>query len=217
MNEKVYMHGINNYGFKDYNSKIQLKVLSQILKSGALLSLRNQGISSSSNFSGFDYISLCDYEKRDCSIKGVPSNIGIYNSYYQYIICSLSLSFNKDKIEVITPTLVDYIGNSSRPYETMKEYGLKEERYSDLADEVQVKDQVPLEYLEQVTFPTISFLNAHMFFNKSSMIKGLIKEIKKVENLLKGYYYDVPIYDIETKQLMNEENIEKIVRNLKIN
>ena len=215
MNEKVYMHGINNYGFRDYNPKVQLKVLAKILKSGALLSVRNQGISYSTNFSGFDYISLCDYEKRNCFIEGVPSDIGKYNSYYQYIVHNLSLSFSKDKLDVINPILIDYIGNSDRPYVKMKVYGLKEERYSDLADEVQVKDRVPLEYLEQITFPTIAFFRDSMCFTPSSRIKALTKEIKKIEDILKEYYYNVPIYDIETKQLMNEENIEKLVLSIK--
>lgn len=215
MNEKVYMHGINNYQFKEYNTKVQLKVLKQILIKGALLSIRNQGIRYSSNFSGFDYISLCDYEKRNCFIDNVPAERGKYNGYYQYILHSLSLSFRKDKIEAIIPKMVDYIGNYDRPYDKMKEYGLMEERYSDLADEVQVKDRVSLEHLEQVTFPTYSFFKDSIYFSTSSRINALEKEIKKIEELLKEYNYNVPIYDIETKKLMNEENIEQIVLSLK--
>ena len=209
MNEKVYMHGINNYGFREY------KVLRQILSLGALLSIRNQGIKYSSNFSGFDYISLCDYEKKECFIDNVPSEIGKYNGYYQYIIHNLSLSFRKNEIDAIIPKMVEYIGNYERPYDKMKEYGLMKERYSDLADEVQVKDKVSLNHLEQVTFPTMSYFKDCIYLSSNSRIKALTKEIKKIEELLKEYNYNVPIYDIETKKLMNEENIEQIVLSLK--
>jgi len=61
MEERVYMHTVNN---RYFNSRRDIKVLSSILDSNAILSLRRQGKSHSSSFAGLDYISLCDYEKR---------------------------------------------------------------------------------------------------------------------------------------------------------
>ena len=179
--------------------------------------LRNQGMKNSTSFAGLDYISLCDYEKRKHFNGKVPFYIQNYNSYNSYILKSLALCFDKEKLDAIEPIMVDYVGTLSNGegYKIMKEYGLKEERYSDLADEVQIKDKVSLEHLVELTFPTISFFNESMYFTKSSKIKALINEIKRIEELLKEYNYNVPIYDIDTKQLMTEENIEKIVLSLK--
>ena len=65
MNTQLYLHGIYTAG-ELYSSKDTLSILKEILKSNALLSNRLQGKEKEKvSFSGLDYISLCDYEKRD--------------------------------------------------------------------------------------------------------------------------------------------------------
>lgn len=92
-------------------------------------------------FNGLDYISLCDYDKRDLHHEDMP----LYNAFYSYVKESLSLMFPKEKIKAIKPQMVDFVGISDKGLDKMLQLGLSEEqRYSDLYDEVQVKDKIPL-------------------------------------------------------------------------
>ena len=92
MNEKVYMHSIKHYKMND-----QINAFISIFNDGYVLSKRNQGKTFSDNFSGLDYISLCDYEKRNM----YPQDNKYYNSYYSYIRHGISLAFPKDKSFII--------------------------------------------------------------------------------------------------------------------
>ena len=66
MNEKIFLHTINNDMSDFYRPKKQKETLEKILSSGKILSRRKLGYPEESftNFSGMDYISLSDYEKR---------------------------------------------------------------------------------------------------------------------------------------------------------
>ena len=208
MNEHVYMHGVGYLPSGFYVPEDQRQILEKIFNSGALLSMRLQGRKSNEGFSGLDYISLCDLEKKHLKNTGRRN----YNTYYNYVINSLSLAFDKDKLEVIEPFIVNNCSLDAYGYAKMKYLGESPyERYSDMPDEVQVKDSVSLDNMRAITFPTKTFIQCNFFKNKKRKLELLKEEINKINELIDKYGYDVKVYDIETLNEMNEENIERLV------
>ena len=208
MDEKIYIHGICVRHYKQYQSMYLRKILKQILKSDAVLSTRMQHKPSNQGFNGPDYISLCDYEKRFL----FPKEDSKYNSFETYIRYSIGLVFPKDKIQVITPTIIDMIHYTKNGYQKMAFLGESpDERYSDMLDEVQVKDKIPLELLSCITLP-IHSMDLKIYKEKKSIDK-VISEIEKVRKLLDLYGYSVPIYDIDTfEDLENYHNVKRLIR-----
>lgn len=205
MNEHVYLHDIGNPHYL-YVPEDQRKVLEEILDSGYLLSRRMQGKTSSRGFAGLDYISLCDYTLRDLC------NSPMYNGYHQYIKNSLAVGFPKESLDVIEPTIIDPIGTIIDGHEYMRILGnATGGRYSDLPDEIQVKDMVDMEKMTLVTFPTRYYLDDSLFTNKTILFKRLRKELEEVNKILAKYNYEVPVYDIESGTLLNEENAYRLV------
>jgi len=208
MDDKVYMHSINHSNF---NSKSDIKKLSCILESNKLLSLRKRGISYSSGFAGLDYISLCDYEKRGITNHGKP----LYNGFYAYTRHGISLAFDKDRInkeyEVIIPNLLNVDIRKKEYYHYMGILGNEIERFSDLPDEVQIKDEVSLEGLSFITYPIEEFFLSRLFIKQESKRKRLIQELNNLKSVLESYSYDLDIYDIDSKLLLDEDGIEKIL------
>ena len=174
-----YGHTIKIY--KDYAFN-DLELLESILSSGYLLSRRNLGVNSSYGFNGMDYISLCDMSMQESS----------YSAYNMYIKNGLSLLFDKS-IKVIEPTFL-YIDNMLPNFsDIMKSYGLEKERYSDLMDEVQVKDSLSLDYLKAISLPINRFLKFH---SKEYFLAYL----KMLKTMLINYDKNVPIINIDTKK-----------------
>ena len=208
MNKKIYLHAIYARS-NTFDSITSLKILKQILKSNALLSSRLQNKKHiKPMFNGLDYISLCDYEKEDHSI------LDRYNSYESYIKYSLSLIFPKDKIDAIIPTLVD-ISKGENYYYEMEKFGLSETiRYTDMADEVQVKDKISLDLMTGITLPLSKM--TYELLNEEKNIYLILKEIEQIEKLLNKYNKLVPIYDIDSfESLDNEETVKYLVREYK--
>lgn len=211
MDEEIYLHGISAQTDL-YDSRYILRVFESILKSGELLSLRLQGIGKNSKrigFNGLDYISLCDYEKRNLHF---PDKISA-NSYTGYILYSLSLAFPKDKLDVIEPIKIEIPRRNYRYYfKEMEKYGMSEnERYTDLADEAQVKDRIPLSLMNGITIPVDKIYRIH--YDRERYGYAIMKEVLKIEKLLAKYHYNVPIYDINTMEsLQDGANIKRLVK-----
>ena len=89
------------------------------------------------------------------------------------------------------------------------------QRYSDLPDEIQVKDMVSMDKMTLVTFPTRYYLDDSLFSNKTILFKRLRKELEEVNKLLSKYNYEVPVYDIESGTLLDEENAYRLVMEYK--
>lgn len=208
MNDKVYTHSINHSNF---NSKSDIKKLSDILDSKKLLSLRKRGYKDSTGFSGLDYISLCDYEKRGITNHGKP----FCNGFYAYTRHGISLAFDKDKIneryEVIIPNILNVNIKKNEFFHYMGVLGNAVERYSDLPDEVQIKDEVSLEGLSFITYPVEEYFYSHLFIKQENKRKRLIQELNNLKSVLESHNYDLDVYDIDSKLLLNEEGIEKIL------
>lgn len=208
MNEQIYLHCLFAHLF-GYDTKSSLLLLEEILKSKYLLSARERGVLGNENFCGRDYISLEDYERRFIT----KSNK--YNGYNQYAIECASIIFPKGKFEVIRPTILDKkISEYPNCWSLMRELGLKEERYSDLEDEVHVKDRLSLEYMNGITLPTNQMFNG--WKNIKNNVIAIRNDVLRYKELLDKYGYDIPIYDVETLlSLEDNENIEELVVSLK--
>ncbi len=210
MNDKIYLHTINN-GYSDfYKPKRQKYVLESILKSGKVLSRRKQGYKDgeiNTNFAGMDYISLSDYEKRFVCNK----EKNYYNSYYAYVRRGLSLSFPQESLKVIEPTIIGICNKNSMGFVYMRELGLCEtERFTDLPDEVQAKDEISLDSLNGITFPTREYMCSRLFTGKKKMLELMREEIDSIKELLDKYNYNVDVYDIDTLELINRDNMESL-------
>ena len=211
MEKGIYLHSV---GYLPpcyfYDPKDQEIILSRILDSGALLSLRQQGRIQENGFNGADLISLCDYDKR-FEYNGLRSK---YNGYNQYAIESLSIVFDKEKVEqeveIIKPELVNRLPNTMHGFTIMNDYGNSGDSYSDLPDEVFVRDRLSLDGMTSLTFPTRVFNSLYMFRSKSKRIQLLKDEINRLKDILdiRGYY-NIGIYDIESFDEMTDEFIER--------
>ena len=183
---KYYAHSFNK---TDNLMLSDITKLEDILKNGALLSRRKLGLSEEDAlFNGMDYISLCDLgEEHD-----------LYSAYNIYTMRGLSLLFDRD-IKVIKPIYVKLSRNSLFAQEEMHDYGIKG-RYSDLMDEVQVKDELSLEYLRAISLS----LKRIEFLHDKEYLKIYLSRIQEALNY---YKYHVPIINLD-----DEQEIDKIYK-----
>ena len=115
MRSDIYLHSLHSSSV-NYSGTKTRELLEKILKSGEILSPRLSGIKCNYNFSGLDYISLCDYEKRHLG-KGFKKT---YNGFYQYSVFDPSLMFPKDEIEVIEPIILEKMIVTAESEEAIK-------------------------------------------------------------------------------------------------
>ena len=124
--------------------------------------------------------------------------------------------FPKESLDAIKPIIIDPIRTIVNGYEYMRMLGNSiSQRYSDLPDEIQVKDMVSMDKMTLVTFPTRYYLDDSLFSNKTILFKRLRKELEEVNKLLSKYNYEVPVYDIESGTLLDEENAYRLVMEYK--
>lgn len=211
MDREIYLHAINSVPDDYYHPDETNKTLLQILKRRALLSSKLQRRRSTGGFNGRDYVSLCDYDKRN----DYKKFMGKYNAFHTYVRYSLSLAFPKDKLDVIEPKVLNgvYI-RDSKGYAEMEKIGKsKSERCTDMPDEVQVKDKVSLDNLCATTFP-LHLLKGYGNSSIDELSSIIMFEIEEIDKLLSRFGYDVPIYDIDTfEELTSTSKIKMILRN----
>ena len=211
MDRNIYLHAINSVPDEYYHPEETNKILLQILKRRAILSSKLQRRRSTGGFNGYDYVSLCDYAKRN----DYKSFMGKYNAYHTYVRYSLSLAFPKDKLNIIKPKVLNgvYIRDSKGYYEMEKLGNSRKERCTDMPDEVQVKDKVSLDNLCATTFP----LHLLKGFSDSSLDEQasiIMFEIEEIDRLLNKFGYDVPMYDIDTfEELTSASQVKMLIRN----
>ncbi len=200
--KKIYLHGIyTNYDY--FDSERSLVILEKILESKYILSRKKRGDinKSTGGYNGINYISLCNYLLRKRTYHNNNSYKG-YNSYSCFCKKSISLVLSKEKLKtvkpiILPPSILDYngmvemnrLGNDNR------------HRFSDMPDEVQVKNEISLNSLVAFSLP----IN-HMIFSESAMnysnIKSFLEELRKI---LKEFNYEKPVYDITTWMPLNDE------------
>ena len=212
-----YLHAIDCQNGLPFDGKHSLKVLKEILSSGELKSRRLRGITdeSHSGWNGLDYISLCDYRRRNNQPFENDQNLKNYTAYETYIKESLSFILKKNKITAIKTELVEPIIFDWDSHYTMYRLGNSTEgRYSDLLDEVQVRDRIPFDRIIGMTIPVEYMISEHEpFFEPKGYkpidpytIEELIKYLKKLKELLKRYNVSNELYDLETQNLLDSED-----------
>ena len=122
------------------------------------------------------------------------------------------MMFPKDKLDVIMPTIIGGKLMGNQYFRQMADLGkLQTGRYTDLPDEVQVKDKVPLDLMCGLTIPMHNIRIP--FYNLEMTTKAVIKDLNKIKQLLVTYGYDVPLYDIDTAlEIKDEADIKKLVK-----
>lgn len=195
---EYYSHTIRISNF----NLIDIEKIEDILKSGYIYSRRNlQNLPNfdikslgedTSLFNGMDYISLCDLSKRNLD----------YSAYNMYVKRGLSFLFNK-KIDVITPTVVNNRLGGYSFFGDAHALGMQTMRYSDLPDEVQVKDKISLDNLEGISLS----IKQMQKFHDDEYMKNYIKLVRKK---LDDYQKDVPIINIDTEEELTVDKKNKV-------
>lgn len=196
MNYYSHTIRISNFSFGD------IEKVEDILKSGFIYSRRNlKNIPGSdikllgeetSLFNGMDYISLCDLSKRNLD----------YSAYNMYVKRGLSLLFNKN-IDVLTPIIVNTRLGGYSFFGDAHVLGMQTMRYSDLPDEVQVKDKISLDNLEGMLLSVCQLKKFHndLYLNEY---------LNKLKNILMLYKKNVPIINLDNEEeLIVENNVVK--------
>ena len=156
--------------------------LEEILKSGFVLSRRKLNLPlKDALFNGMDYISLCDLEKEHQ-----------HNSAYNlYVKSGVSLLFSKD-LKVIHPQIITLDKRHPNLRGMVHRLGMNG-RYSDLSDEVQVKDSISLDYLKGLLVSIEAMKESHS--DRYNM-----EFLMVMKELLLDYNRDVPIINLDDEK-----------------
>ncbi len=224
-----YLHAIDCQNDNLFDGDRSLNTLKTILDSGELKSKRLRGITDKSygGWNGLDYISLCDYRRKDNRPYDNDKFLKGYTSYEIYIKKSLSFILKKNKICAIKPKLVEPIIFDWDSHYIMYELGnSKFGRFSDLLDEVQVKDRISFDRIKGMTVPIEFMITEYKPFLKSDndkimspyTIDELIKYLNEIKKMLKFYKISNELYDLETQTLLNnDDDIIEVVNGIKNN
>ena len=188
-----YAHTIrvSNFSLDD------ISLLYEILNSGYLLSRNNiikEGIeitnkiinTDTSAFNGMDYISLCDMKEEH----------EFNSSYNMYVRNGLSLLFNHD-IKVIKPIVINGYERSLNHFYNMHYLGMQSSRYTDLSDEVQVKDQLSLDNLIGFSLPKKKIIGEHS-------IEYYFAYLEMADEVIGEYYPNLPIYNLDDGKVLSK-------------
>lgn len=210
-----YLHALDPSD--PFDSKNVLSKLEQVLSSGYLLSRRllSDLDPEKGGFQGFDYISLCDYKEIDAPpFENNPFYKG-YNAYSAYIQQSVSLILIKGNMRIIKPELIAPCVFDWDSLLEMRYLGRHpKRRFSDMPDEVQVKNKISLDNLRGITLPI-----SHMIDEKKEVPytnEMTVDFFNDTRTLLDRYECIQPIYDLETlTELKEPRDVEKVFQKLK--
>ncbi len=200
-----------------YDTDKTLEKLEKIIQDGYLYSRRLQKDldRTKGGFQGLDYISFCDNEKKNARPYQGRGFYKGYTAYQCYIAKSLSLGFKKEHLKIIIPTLIAPTIFDWDSLETMRILGLEKKRYSDMPDEVQIKNKVSLKNLVCLTLPIHLMQN-----NKRGLIyteNQVLDHLATINSILTEHELNVPIYDLFSRtNLDKEEKVRKVIQKYKI-
>ena len=121
----------------------------------------------------------------------------------------------KNKINVIKPQLVAPIIFDWDSHYTMYRLGNSTEgRFSDLPDEIQVKDRIPFNRIRGMAVPIEYMMTEHIPSFKIKnykyippyTAKQVIDYLKILKKVLDDYCVQNELYDLETQILLNDDN-----------
>lgn len=209
MDKDIYLHAICSNERGVYDSCQTTRILNRILRSRYILSLRLQRQLISYGFNGLDYISLCDYEKRNLALEIDK----LYNSYHAYIRTSLSFAFPKKELKVVEPIVLnEKCISTKKGYLKMYKLGSSTtQRYTDYADEVQVKDKIAISKSCGIMFPTWCFKGKERTLTDE--IDRILYELDVINHLIEHYSFNLSIYDIDTfEKLDSASSIRNVLK-----
>ena len=207
-----YLHAINSNSNDNFDEKTILKRLTEVLKSKKILSRRkmidmppNKG-----GWNGLDYISICDYSKKNNPPFENLDHYKGYTAYELFVKNSIAFILKKDSINGIVPNLMPPAVFDHALLAEMCVLGNHPtERYSDLPDEIQVRDEISLDHMVGMAVPIEKMMEI-------MNTKDIIEFLKKVKKLLIKYHRPTAFYDLKTQiPLKDEKDIEKVIKELK--
>ncbi len=186
---KIFYHGIKSY----YDPNESISIMLQIISSGGIKCRRLQGVTSKLGFNGDDYISVCE-GKSDYEYRKYPNN-----AFFRYIYYGFCFILS-DNIPVIPVQYInsDDFDSYTEIIEYMSHYpGV---RFSDLFDEWQVKDEIPLDYIVGLGLPLQSLSKIYNLDDK------MMKEIERLYMLARTFGWDI----IDSGSFFSFYNYEKV-------
>lgn len=219
----VLFHGIGRFKYK-LDPEAELKVLEDILKSGAILSREEQirefgeeyvearvsGFDGFSNWNGGTYVSICQKKPTAPELK----------TKYQVAAKTTdeSISFKKFVKYGIGIIISPMVFSLYRPHNNFLQDG-----------EYQIKNKIPKKFFMGITVnaPVIeNYVNFFKSINCPSDVlyaktKAIYEEsiIKQIEDLLEKYNYNLPIYTMQgkphrpSKEILNELRLAAGIKN----
>lgn len=194
-----YYHGLS---YESKNPIEELRKLELILKSGAILSKKLQIDNykyKNIGFNGFDYISLCD---------GTIGKNMKNSAYSMFIQSSISIILDDQIPNIIKPNILPKISGEYTTSELL-EYSRDENpiRYTDLFDEVQVKDSIKSSHFIGIGFP----IDYYLFRNKNKIT--VAEYYLTIKEILKKYNNYCKIYDIDNETELTEQLVlQKMIK-----
>lgn len=169
---KYYYHGVVN---KKNNNDCEYSIdhLIPILLSEGIKSKRLLGIKENYGFNGLDYVCVC---KKHKPLNKETKN---YNAFSMYIDWKFSLIIS-DEIDAIK---TEYL---SEDYYLSKKIRDSHTKYSDLFDEYQVKDIIPISKIIGITIP---FEIVYIYIKHKD--KKFLKKVKTLIELAKTLNLDI--------------------------
>ena len=208
-----YLHAIDCNNGDNFNFDKSLVVLEKILNSDQIFSRRNLGDVdiTKGGWNGIDHISLCDYSRKDNPPYENRKFYKGYTAYEIYIASSLSLILNKKNIETIDPILMPPAVFDYESLEEMRYLGNHStKRFSDMPDEVQVKNKISLDNLDGLTIPI-----SYIIEKNDNDINSLKDYLYRVKDMLEKYNKKTNIYDLSTCiELNNEYDVDMVLKKI---
>lgn len=158
---KYYYHGIRN--ISDVNTVLE------IFKSGGIKSKRMQNRSYKIGFNGVDYVSVCN------KVSGEEYKNFSNNAFKKYIINRFCFIID-DTITAVRPKFIGDAINWNRIQLIKLITSDSNIRFTDMIDEWQIKDEIPLSYIIGIGIP-VKEINNFLSLHQENAIKRNIRKI----------------------------------------
>lgn len=156
-------------------------------------------------YNGSEYISLTDYIIR-CN-----TSRSTYCAFNLFARTGPSILLDKSRVKYIKPIIIKPFENFSKNVHAL---GESDKRYTDLVDEVQVKDRIPLVYMQGIAISTKDIYDRiRISYDKRESLDRLICFIAKINALLLKYKYNPYIVDLFTLEELND--VDKVLSLIK--
>lgn len=185
---RLFYHGMQ----PRRSSLCKIKTMLEIIDSGSLKSNRLLGNNLTHGYNGLDYISVCSREK---IYKYFKKEESAFNLFIKNNFCFIL----SGDISVIKPKYLDW--NCFEHYDDLVNYinSFPGAQFSDLFDEWQVKDEIPLDYVVGLGLPLQSLSKIYNLDDK------MMKEIERLYMFARTFGWDI----VDSDSFFSFYNYEK--------